>query len=169
MARSGLKKSLIDKCMETYIDIINSFDPNLVPEDRRKWLVAPLDDYNRNYFFFKELNLSGFKRVLEIGTGCGLLASFLKKHGHDVTCLDRPDDFYKVCRTKLGIEDMVQYQPVEPMKPLEVEGEFDVICGVSLWFLTQFTEDEVDFFYKDCQNRLRPDGKVEFFLSRRLF
>lgn len=105
------------------------------------------------------------KRVLDIGCGPGYFLYTLRKFGHDVVGLDVDyteifNDLIKELRLPRVVCAITAFEPLPPLG-----GKFDVITALGIVFDLHRTKNiwgpsEWSFFLKDCQDRLRPGGRI---------
>ena len=113
------------------MDIKEQF--NMIAEEydknRRKFIPC-FDDYYINTTEFIVSNIAQPKRILDLGTGTGLLSYFWYRHCPDseYVLVDIADDMLDVARKRFAGLENVDYQVHDYLNGLP-EGDFDVIIS----------------------------------------
>jgi hypothetical protein len=113
-----------------------------------------------NVRIIRELSLFDAKPItaLDIACGGGLLLYCLGYYGHRAVGIDCAEPLFADMAKALGVERRVSR--VEPMRPLEPLGTFDVITVVSPAFDNDWGIKEWRFFLNDVGERLSPSGRL---------
>ncbi|WP_435317574.1 tRNA (adenine-N1)-methyltransferase [Haloarchaeobius sp. TZWSO28] len=77
-----------------------------------------------------ETGISGGDRVLDAGTGTGVLSAYMARAGADVTTFEQKAEFADVARENMrlaGIDDRVDVRTGDVTEHLDELGEFDVV------------------------------------------
>ncbi len=96
-------------------DELNALNMQCYNTRASDWDRLPFADFLPNEILLKHQPVAGM-RALDIGSGTGMLAQWLSKHGFSVLCLDPSDEMVRRCRKK-GLETvqttLQEYQPKE--------------------------------------------------------
>ncbi|WP_261300836.1 class I SAM-dependent methyltransferase [Paenibacillus andongensis] len=114
----------------------------------QSWKVEEMD---RFLAWLQSVDKGSGQRILDLGSGPGHQAIYLKNHGCEVTCVDLSDEMVNICREK-GLEAFVM-----DFYSLDLESEsFDAI-----WTMNALLHVPKDSFLQVLSNMervLKPDG-----------
>jgi putative AdoMet-dependent methyltransferase len=96
--------------------------------------------------------------ILDIGIGTGSLSAELYKNGHKITGIDFSEEMIKICKTKMPLARLIQYDFVKGL-PESIKGEkFDYI--ISTYALHHLNDGEKIVLIKESLKILDNGGSI---------
>jgi putative AdoMet-dependent methyltransferase len=96
--------------------------------------------------------------VLDIGIGTGILSTELYKNGYTITGIDFSEEMIKVCKTKMPLARLIQYDFTKGL-PKELENEkFDYI--ISTYAMHHLEDNEKIILVKKLTKILDNNGSI---------
>jgi SAM-dependent methyltransferase len=124
------------------------------------------------------LHSSSKRSILDLGAGPGWFVAVACFYGHHATGLDLPYEsmpaqdriIYPPLNACLGVSERIMRGVVPTLRPLEVEGTFDIITAFSVCFNNHKTDQtwgprEWAYFLEDLKSRLAPGGMARIELN----
>lgn len=137
------------------IDNGNAFDFGLAAEDYAKYRdIYPEEFYNKIYElgFYRK-----FQRVLDMGTGSGVLPRNMYKYGSDITAADISENQIKYA--EILSENMgIKYLTGSDLNLKFDDNTFDCITACQCYFYFNH-----DIFAEKASRWLNPNGKLGMF------
>ncbi|MDU0200353.1 MULTISPECIES: class I SAM-dependent methyltransferase [Paenibacillus] len=116
-------------------------------ETMQQWKIDELND------FLARLDKAGgsSKRVLDLGSGPGHQADYLREHGCEVVCIDLSEEMVAICREK-GLEAYVMDFFALDLQP----ASFDAVWSMNT--LLHVPKDNLLQVLRNVERVLKPDG-----------